>query len=176
MSFSLTFVPTPGNQSIIFSGYPQILLDSSTKTGTLIFEAALGSFGNARFNVVLSDNGGTENSGLNTSGASAFDIEVVPLFKMASSGDGWAQAGRVTVNENCGPIRLNSFFIDALAAGVRSISAFPTGRATHRLSGHGGQPIFSLCNDERASSSGIPEVAEAEEKHTVWVTLDESNS
>lgn len=71
---TLTFMVTANTNPTLFSGAPAV-----SPTGTLAYTAAPNAFGSADITVVLRDNGGTGNGGVDTSAPQAFTITVVPV-------------------------------------------------------------------------------------------------
>jgi VCBS repeat-containing protein len=71
---TLTFLVIENSNSALFSAQPQI-----SPTGTLTFTPALNANGSATITIVLQDNGGTDNGGLNTSAAQTFTITIIDI-------------------------------------------------------------------------------------------------
>lgn len=70
----LTFVVTNNTNSALFSTQPAV-----SPIGTLTFTPAPDAFGTATITVVLKDNGGTANGGVDTSTAQTFTITISPV-------------------------------------------------------------------------------------------------
>ncbi len=66
---------------------PSLLTQPSiSSTGTLTYQHQFGTFGTARFRVVLNDNGGVANGGQNASEPQFFEITATPLFLTVNVG------------------------------------------------------------------------------------------
>ena len=71
---TLTFIVTANTNAALFSGPPAV-----SPTGALTYTAAPNGFGSADITIVLRDNGGTANSGVETSAPQTFRITVTAI-------------------------------------------------------------------------------------------------
>ncbi len=110
LSFNLNVTGTTG--SLLFTTPPAI----DPSTGTLTYEASPSTFGVATVSVVLSDNGGTDNGGVNASAPQVFTLEV--LF--VNNAPTFIGGGNVTVDEDSGAY--NSLWATAIDDGDPGIS------------------------------------------------------
>jgi len=109
----LTFNVTNNTNSALFSTQPAI----DPATGTLTYTPAANAYGSATITITLSDNGGTANSGLDTSAPQTFTINVTPVNDAPSFTKGADQ----TVNEDAGPQSVNGW-ATAISAGPNEAS------------------------------------------------------
>lgn len=96
---TFTVTQTANTAGLTFSTAPSI----DPITGTLTYRTAANSFGTATFSVVLSDNGGTANGGVDTSSAQTFTITVtgindVPSFTKGANQSVLEDAGAQSVS------------------------------------------------------------------------------
>lgn len=70
---TVTFQVTANSNAALFAAQPAI-----TPTGSLTFTSSAGAFGSATISVVLQDNGGTANGGVNVSAPQTFTITINP--------------------------------------------------------------------------------------------------
>jgi CSLREA domain-containing protein len=89
LSFTVTTINTPG----LFSVAPAI-----SSSGTLTYTAAPNAFGNAIVTIVLKDDGGTANGGVDTSTEQSFTITVINVNDAPT----FTKGPDVTVNEDAG--------------------------------------------------------------------------
>jgi hypothetical protein len=128
---SATFLVTGNTNPALFAASPAVAPD-----GTLTFTPASSASGSASITVVLQDNGGTANGGVDTSTAVTFTITVNNVNDPPS----FTPGGNVTVNEDSGAY-LNSW--------ATSLSAGP-GES---------QPLtFTVTNDNNALFSAQPSI------------------
>jgi hypothetical protein len=92
LTFDVNVTGTTGN--LAFAGAPAI----NPSNGTLTYAAQNGTSGTATVSVVLRDNGGTANGGVDASAPQVFSIEVVNVNDAPS----FTPGGNVTVNEDSG--------------------------------------------------------------------------
>ncbi len=71
---SLTFMVTNNSNAALFSAAPAV-----SPTGTLTYTSAPNAFGTADITLVLQDNGGTANGGVNMSAPATFTITITPV-------------------------------------------------------------------------------------------------
>jgi len=90
---TLTFQVTGNTNSALFSVAPAI-----SSTGTLTYTPATNVSGTAQITVVLKDNGGTANGGVDTSAPQTFNINVTAAAFLSFS------AATYSVNENAGSV------------------------------------------------------------------------
>ena len=130
----LNFTVTGNSNPALFAAGPSIAPD-----GTLTFTLATSTFGSANITVTLSDDGGTANSGANTSAPLSFTITV----NFVNDPPSFTAGGNVTVNEDSGAY---------LASWATGISAGP-GES---------QPLtFTVTNDNNALFSAQPSISPA---------------
>ena len=128
-SQTLTFQVTGNTNPSLFSAGPSI--DSS---GTLTYTPATNTFGTATITVVLKDNGGTANSGVDTSAPQTFDITVSNVNQAPSFTKGADQ----TVLEDAGPQTVNPW-ATAISAGPGEGSQ----TVTFQVTGNTNSALFS---------------------------------
>lgn len=129
---TLTFLVTQTGSTagLTFTTAPSI----NPTTGTLTYQAAAQSFGTATFSVVLMDNGGTANGGVDTSAAQTFTITVTGINDAPSFTKGADQ----TVLEDAAP--------QSVAGWATNINAGP-GESTQTVSfvvTNNNNPLFSV--------------------------------
>jgi hypothetical protein len=103
---ALNFVVTNSNNPL-FSSQPAI-----SSTGVLTFTPAANMFGSATVTVVLHDNGGVSNGGVDTSVAQIFTITVTPVNDFPS----FTAGSNPTVYEDCG-VKIVDGWATAMSAG-----------------------------------------------------------
>ena len=128
---TVTFTVT-NNNTALFSSQPAV-----GSTGTLTYTPAANANGAATISVVIKDNGGTANGGLDTSAAQTFTITVNSVNDAPSFTKGTNQ----TVNEDAGAQTVNNW--------ATSISAGPTDEAgqtlTFQVTGNTNTALFSAA-------------------------------
>lgn len=117
---ALTFVVQSNSNPSLFSAGPAV----DATTGNLSFELAADAFGTATISLVLRDDGGTANGGVDTSTAVSFDIDVLavndaPTFDVP--------AAAPTVMEDAGPQTVPGF--------ASNISPGPANESSQTLTG-----------------------------------------
>ncbi|HEY0144233.1 MAG TPA: Ig-like domain-containing protein [Thermoanaerobaculia bacterium] len=133
-SQSVAFTVTGNSNASLFAVAPSI-----SPSGTLTYTPAANANGNATITVVLADDGGTANGGVNTSAASNFVIEV----NAVNDAPRFTSGGDVTVLEDSAAYS---------AAWATGISAGPADESTQTVS-------FSASNDNNGLFSVQPSVA-----------------
>ncbi len=113
----LTFTITNNTNAGLFSSGPSI-----SSTGTLSFTPASNANGSATITIVLKDNSGTANGGVDTSAAQTFTITVTPVNDAPS----FIKGANQTVNNNAGAVTVNNW--------ATSISPGPADEAGQTLS------------------------------------------
>jgi hypothetical protein len=160
-SQTLTFVVTNNTNPALFSAGPAV-----NPQGFLSYTLAANANGAATITLVLKDNGGTANGGVDTSAAQTFTINVVPVNDPPTFTKGPDQ----TVNEDAGAQTVNNW--------ATSISAGAPDEASQTLT-------FVLSNSNGTLFSAPPAVsangtltytpaADANGTATVTVTLKDS--
>src|SRR5207302_3848543 len=97
---TLTFQVTNNTNPGLFSSAPSI-----SPAGTLNYTPAANANGSATITVVLKDNGGTGNGGVDTTAAQTFTITVNPVNDAPS----FTKGANQTVNNNAGPQTVNNW-------------------------------------------------------------------
>jgi hypothetical protein len=128
LSFALTAGATTG--SLAFSTAPAISAD-----GTLTYTAQNGTIGTATFSVVLSDNGGTANGGVDSSAAQSFTIRVDNLNDAPS----FTKGADITVLEDSGA------FVQAGWATAISDGDGDTQMLSFELAGNSNPTLFATA-------------------------------
>jgi VCBS repeat-containing protein len=130
---TLTFAVT-NNNNALFSVQPEV-----SANGTLTFTPAANANGTATVTVTLSDDGGTDDSGVDTSAPQTFTISVTAVNDAPS----FVKGGDQTVLEDAGP--------QAVAGWATGISAGPADES--------GQTVnFVVTNDNNALFSSQPTI------------------
>jgi hypothetical protein len=162
---NLTFQVTNNTNPGLFSAGPAV--DAST--GNLTYTSAANANGNATITLVLKDDGGTANGGVDTSPAQTFVITVTPVNDAPSFTKGPDQ----TVLENAGAQTVNPW--------ATGISAGPTDEAgqtlTFNLTGNTNPSLFSA--GPAISPTGVltyTPAANASGSATITVTLSDNGS
>lgn len=106
---TLTFLVTGNTNPSLFSAGPAI-----SSTGTLTYTPAANAFGTATIDVVLKDNGGTDNGGQDTSTPASFTITVNSVNDVPS----FTKGADPTINEDAG-----SQFVSGWATNVSTGAA-----------------------------------------------------
>lgn len=155
---TLTFLVTQTGSTagLTFTTAPSI----NPATGTLTYQAAANSFGTATFSVVLMDNGGTANGGVDTSAAQTFTITVTGINDAPSFTKGADQ----TVLEDAAP--------QSVAGWATNINAGP-GESTQTVSflvTNNNNPLFSV-QPAVASDGTLTYTLAANANGTVIVTV-----
>src|SRR6185312_6602849 len=104
---TVTFNVTNNTNPSLFSAGPAI-----SPTGVLTYTPAANANGTATITIVLMDNGGTANGGVDTSGSQTFVINVTPVNDAPS----FAKGADQTVLEDAGPQTVNGW-ATAISAG-----------------------------------------------------------
>ncbi len=97
---ALTFQVTNNTNAALFSAAPAI-----SATGTLTYTTVANASGSATITLVLVDNGGTANGGVDTSAAQTFTITVTPVNDAPS----FIKGANQSVNNNVGPQTVNNW-------------------------------------------------------------------
>jgi len=90
---SLSFMVTSNNNPSLFSVAPAI-----SSTGTLTYTPAPNAYGDAIVSIVLKDDGGTANGGIDTSTEQGFTISITPVNDVPT----FTKGANQTVNEDAG--------------------------------------------------------------------------
>ncbi len=158
----LAFQITGNTNAVLFSAGPAI-----SATGVLTYTPAANANGSATITLVLKDDGGTANGGVDTSAPQSFTIAVNAINDAPSFTAGPNQ----TVNEDAGPQTVNSW-----ATGV---SAGPTNESgqtlTFNIAGNTNSALFSA--GPAISSAGVltyTPAANASGSAAITVTLSDS--
>lgn len=162
---ALNFTVTTDNDSL-FSVLPAVAAD-----GTLTFALAVNANGSATVTVVLHDNGGTANGGINTSDPQTFTINVtnindVPSFTKGADQTVTEDAGAQTVigwatNIDPGPNEASqtvSFIVttdnDALFDVLPAVDSDGTLTYTPALNAHGTATVTIMAHDDGGTDNG----------------------
>jgi len=97
---TLTFQVTNNTNATLFSSAPTI-----NSNGALSYTPATNANGSATITVILKDNGGTANGGVDTTAAQTFTITVNPVNDAPS----FTKGANQTVNNNAGPQTVNNW-------------------------------------------------------------------
>ena len=158
----LAFQITGNTNAVLFSAGPAI-----SATGVLTYTPAANANGSATITLVLKDDGGTANGGVDTSAPQSFTIAVNAINDAPSFTAGPNQ----TVNEDAGPQTVNSW-----ATGV---SAGPTNESgqtlTFNIAGNTNSALFSA--GPAISSTGVltyTPAANASGSAAISVTLSDN--
>ncbi|HSH14190.1 MAG TPA: Ig-like domain-containing protein, partial [Desulfurivibrionaceae bacterium] len=131
---SLAFVVSTDN-SALFAAPPAISPD-----GTLTFTPAAQRFGVAQLQIILQDNGGTANGGLDASPAQAVTLTIQPV----NDAPAFAAGPDVTVHEDAGP--------QTIPAWASAITAGPENEADQTLT-------FQVSTDNGALFAAPPAIS-----------------
>ncbi|MEQ8992444.1 MAG: PilC/PilY family type IV pilus protein [Pseudomonadales bacterium] len=140
---TLSFAVTGNTNPALFSAAPAV----SGTTGDLTFSPAADAVGSADITVVLSDDGGTANGGLNSAPAVTFTITVGPVNDPPS----FTPGGSVTVAEDAGPQ-----VVSAWASGMSAGPADESGQTlTFNVVGNSNPALFSALPTVDAGSGDL---------------------
>lgn len=149
----VSFVVT-NNRNSLFASQPAIDAD-----GNLSFELADGMAGQATVSVRISDNGGTDNSGVNISAIQTFTISVSPAITVSVSGNGSVTPGETTIvqygHDQSFTItpetgyHITSVLIDGVSVGAVSSYTFYSVITTHTINAN-----FAINTYAISASSG----------------------
>ncbi len=131
----LTFQITANNNSSLFASGPTV-----SATGTLTYTPAANASGSANISIVLKDNGGTANGGVDTSASQAFSITVNSVNDAPSFTKGPDQ----TVNEDAGA--------QTVANWAGNLSRGPANESAQSLA-------FTATNNNNALFSAQPAIS-----------------
>jgi hypothetical protein len=137
---TVAFQVTGDTNAALFSTAPAV-----SPTGVLTFTAAANANGTATITLVLKDNGGTANGGVDTSAAQTFVINVTAVNDVPSFTKGADQ----TVLENAGPQTVNGW-ATAISAGPPDESAQTL---TFQVTGNTNAALFAA--GPAVSSTGV---------------------
>jgi VCBS repeat-containing protein len=159
---TLTFNVTGNTNPTLFADGPRVLAD-----GTLQFTPAANASGAATITVVLQDNGGTANGGLDTSAAVSFTITVNPVNDAPS----FTKGADVTVFEDNGTITVSPW-----ATGMSAGPADEAGQTlTFNITGNTNPSLFTSGPTVAADGSlGFDLAGDAFGTATITLTLSDN--
>jgi hypothetical protein len=159
---ALDFIVTNDNNAL-FSTQPAV-----DAAGALTFTPATDAFGSATVTVQLHDNGGTANSGVDTSAAQTFTMTVTKLNDAPTLD----ALGDVALAEDAGQQAVNLAGISAGTGDVQTLTVTASSSDTGVIP----DPTVSYASPNATGSLGFTPVANANGTATITVTVDDGQT